>query len=271
MNFRNPIRSLAVIAVLMAAAVPVVSQSVALAPAQIVQTFKPGTPFELQLTTNNTGTETVEMSVEISDFWYDQKSDKTFPPPGTSPHSAANWIQFVPERFEVAPGASQKMKAIVTPPADARGGYYAVLFVSSAPKLSDEKTKEGGAVFTRMRLGCLVMLEADGSQEYKVVVGEPTIDPPTAAGSLVAHIPIANDSNTHIFPQPKLTVLDANRKIVAKAESDSKRFLPGQKFSMDLKWDGELKPGKYSGVLTIPYGRDRVETKVIPFSVAAQQ
>src|SRR3569832_907151 len=224
MNFHNPIRTLAAVAVLMAAAVPALAQSVALAPAQIVQTFKPGTPFELQLTTNNTGPATVQMSVEISDFWYDAKSAKTFPPPG----------------------ASQKMKAIVTAPADARGGYYAVLFVSSAPKLSDEKTKDGGAVFTRMRLGCLVMLEADGAQEYKVIVGDPTIDPPTASSSLVAHIPIANDSNTHIFPQPKLTVLDANRKIVAKAESDSKRFLPGQKFLLDLMWDGELKPGTYS-------------------------
>jgi hypothetical protein len=270
MIIRNSIRTVCASAILMVAALPAFSQSVALAPAQVVQTFKPGVPFELQLTTNNTGPEPVQMSVEISDFWYDAKSDKTFPPPGTAPHSASNWIQFVPERFEVAAGASQKMKAIVTPPADARGGYYAVLFVSSAPKLSDEKTKEGGAVFTRMRLGCLVMLEAEGSQDYKVEIGEPTIYPPTATSSLIAHIPISNDSNTHIFPQPRLTVLDANRKIVAKADSDSKRFLPGQKFSMDLKWDGELKPGKYSGVLTIPYGRDKVETKVVPFSVSAQ-
>jgi hypothetical protein len=255
---------------LLATSVPVFSQSIAIAPAQVVQTFKPGVPFEIQLSTNNTGTTAVQMGVEISDFWYDQNSDKTFPPPGTSPHSAANWIQFVPEHFEVTPGSAQKMKAIITPPADAHGGYYAVLFVSSTPKLTDDKTEDGGAVFTRMRLGCLVMLEAEKTQEYKVEFGDLKVEAPTATEPLRIHIPVANDSNTHIFPQARLTVLDANRKIVGKAEGDPKRFLPGQKFTMDLKWSGELKPGKYSGIVTITYGRDKVETRAVSFAVAGE-
>jgi hypothetical protein len=270
MNLDILTRKLIVVALLVVASVPALAQSIAIAPAQIVQTFKPGVPFEVTLSTNNTGAAPVQMSVEITDFWYDQKSDKTFPPSGSSPHSAANWIQFVPERFEVAPGASQKMKAIITPPEDARGGYYAVLFVSSAPKLSDDKTESGGAVFTRMRLGCLVMLEAEKTQDYKVEFGEMKVDAPTATEPLVVHIPIANNSNTHIFPQPRITVLDADRKMVGKAEADSKRFLPGQKYTMDLKWSGDLKPGNYSGVVTVTYGRDKVETRVVPFTVAAQ-
>lgn len=269
MNFHTPIRTVAA-ALLLAASIPALAQSIAIAPAQVVQTFKPGVPFEIELSTNNSGTQPVQMSVEISDFWYDQKSDKTFPPSGTSPHSAANWIQFVPEHFEVAPGSAQKMKAIVTPPEDARGGYYAVLFVSSAPKLTDEKTEQGGAVFTRMRLGCLVMLEAEKTQDYKVEFGDMKLEPPTATEPLTVHIPISNNSNTHIFPQPRLTVLDANRKLVGKADGDSKRFLPGQKFTMDLKWSGELAPGNYSGVVSVTYGKDKVETRVVPFTVAAQ-
>jgi hypothetical protein len=141
--------------------------------------------------------------------------------------------------------------------------------VSSAPKLSDDKTEAGGAVFTRMRLGCLVMLEAEKTQDYKVEFGEMKIDAPTATEPLTVHIPIANGSNTHIFPQPRITVLNAEKKMVGKAEGDSKRFLPGQKFTMDLKWSGDLKPGDYSSVVTVTYGRDKVETRVLPFTVAA--
>ena len=98
------------------------AQSLGLAPAQVIEKFKPGVPFEFELATVNNGSTSVSMHVQISDFWYNEKNEKVFAAPGTSPHSAANWIQFVPEQFEVAPHSTQKMRAIVTPPADARGG-----------------------------------------------------------------------------------------------------------------------------------------------------
>ena len=61
------------------------AQALGLAPAQVVQTFKPGVPFEIDLTTANNGDAPVEMSVEITDFWYNDKNEKIFNAPGTSP------------------------------------------------------------------------------------------------------------------------------------------------------------------------------------------
>src|SRR5215475_6657093 len=129
----------AALACLMAAGRQSHAQTLGLAPAQVVETFKPGVPFQFDLSTVNSGDTPVDMHVEITDFWYDEKNEKVFSSPGTSPRSAANWIQFVPDHFEVAAHGSQKMKAIITPPADARGGYYAVLFVQSKPQLSFPK------------------------------------------------------------------------------------------------------------------------------------
>src|SRR5499433_2819543 len=134
------------------------AQSLGLAPGEVREKFKPGMPFEISLATSNDGATPVEMSVEIADFWYNEKNEKVFPAPGTAPRSAANWIQFVPERFEVPAHGAQKMKAIVTPPSDAKGGYYATLFVMSKPQLAFDKTKDGRQVYTNMRLGCLVLL-----------------------------------------------------------------------------------------------------------------
>src|SRR5262249_25603447 len=131
------------------------AQSLALSPADVREKFKPGVPFEIALATSNSGDVPVEMSVQITDFWYNEKNEKIFSEPGTSPRSAANWIQFVPEHFSVAPGASQKLRAIVTPPKDATGGYYATLFVLSKPQLafSGSQTKDGKQVYTNMRVG----------------------------------------------------------------------------------------------------------------------
>jgi len=246
------------------------AQSLGLAPAQVVEKFKPGVPFEFELTTANSGDSAVEMNVEITDFWYNDKNEKTFGAPGTSPRSAANWIQFVPEHFEVGAHKSQKMRAIVTPPSDAKGGYYAVLFVKSKPQLSFDKTKDGKSVFTNMRIGCLVLLSAEKSEQYKIAVSDLKLTPPTENHGLQLDFMIDNQSNTHVFPQPRLAILDANHKLVGKAEAEMKRYLPGQKDAMHVNWSGALNPGNYTAVLTIAYGEDLIDTETMPLVINAQ-
>ena len=269
MKFRNLTLYSLLVPVLTVWAVPSRAQSLGLAPAQIVQKFKPGVPFEFELSTVNNGDTAVEMNVEITDFWYNEKNEKVFSSPGTSPRSAANWIQFVPEHFEVAAHGTQKMKAIVTPPADADGGYYAVLFVESKPQLSFDKTKDGKAVFTNMRLGCLVLLETEKTAQYKIQLSNLKLIPPSGNQGLNLSFDLLNSGNTHVFPLARLAILDSQKKLVAKAESDAKRFLPGQRDSMHVDWTGDLPTGQYTAVLTVAYGDDRIETEVLPVKVAA--
>jgi len=179
-----------------AGCLPARAQSLGLAPAQVVEKFKPGVPFEFDLSTVNTGETPVDMSVEITDFWYDEKNEKVFSSPGTSPRSAANWIQFVPDRFEVGAHGTQKMKAIVTPPADAKGGYYAVLFVQSKPQLSFPKN-DGKGVFTSMRIGCLVLLRAESTEEYKVELSDVKVTPPADTHGLTVDFNLKNSTATY--------------------------------------------------------------------------
>lgn len=245
------------------------AQSLAMAPAQIIDTFKPGVPLQRDLTVENDGNDAVELHVQITDFWFNDKNEKTFNPPGTSPRSAANWIQFVPEKFVVPAHGSQKMRAIITPPVGASGGYYAVLFVESRPVPSNEKTKEGKAVFTNLRLGCLVLLTAEGTAQYKVKLDGLKLTPPSGDHPLALSFDLENGGNTHIFPVARLAILDAQHKLVAKAETEPRRFLPGQKQAMQIGWSGVLPPGQYDAVLSLVYAENRVETRQAPFTVGA--
>lgn len=251
--------------------VSAIAQSLALAPGEVRQKFKPGVPFELELATSNQSATAAELSVQITDLWYDEKTnEKLFSDPGTSPRSAANWIQFVPDHFEIGSHGTQKLRAIITPPADAKGGYYATLFVKSTPQLAFDHTKDGKQVYTAMRLGCLVMLSAENTEEFKVEISNVKVTPPSANGGLDLSFDLLNGSNTHIFPVARVAVLDGNRKMVAKAESKEKRYLPGQKNSMNVSWAGSLPAGNYTAVLTVTYGEDHIETQAVPFTVAAQ-
>jgi hypothetical protein len=247
-----------------------VAQSLGLAPAQVVQKFKPGVPFQFELSTANEGNDAVEMHVQITDFWYNEKNEKVFSSPGSGLRSAANWIQFVPEQFAVPAHGRQKMKAIVSPPSDARGGYYAVLFVESKPQPSFNKSNEAKTVFTNIRIGCLVLLSAENTEEFKIELNNMKLTPPTGSQSLEVNFDLLNESNTHVFSLARLAVLNTDRKLVAKAESEMKRFLPGQKDSMHVSWPGSLPVGHYDAVLSVAYGEDRVETQEIPFDITAQ-
>ena len=244
----------------------VAAQTLGLAPGEVREKFKPGVPFEIDLATSNDGSSPAEMSVEIADFWYNEKNEKIFPAPGTAPRSAANWIQFVPERFEVPAHGAQKMKAIVTPPSDAKGGYYAVLFVQSKPQLSFTK-ENGQGVFTNMRLGCLVLLEAEKTEDFKIELSNVKVVPPSSAHPLDLGFELLNAGNTHVFPVARVAVLNAEKKLVAKGQTEEKRFLPGQKDSMHVTWTGTLPVGNYTAVLTVTYGENQVATQQMDFKV----
>lgn len=244
------------------------AQSVGLAPSQIVETFKPGTPFEYELNVQNYGSTPVQLSVQVTDLWYDKNGEKTFTTPGTSPRTAANWVQFVPETFLVKPGGTQKMKAIITPPTAANdGGYYATLFVVSQPVLTNKVTREGGAVYTNMRLGCLVLLTAKGTEKYNVTVSDVKLTPPTSSTDLKIDFAVDNQSNVHVFPRARLAILDSQHKLMGKTQSEEKRFLPGQKGTMSVSWGEKMPAGNYTAVLTVVYADTHVETRTLPFEV----
>ena len=244
------------------------AQSLALAPAEVRATFEGGQPLRFDVTVSNEGNTPAVMRSSVMDLWYNEKGEKVFGVPGSQPRSAADWIEFVPRDFTVPPQSSGKVSVVVTPPVEASGGYYAVLFVESKPELAQAATPESRAVYASMRLGVLVLLSAAGSETYGIEVGEPQFTPPTASQDLTLQLPLVNKSNTHIFPQPKLAILSTRaRRLVARTEGEAKRFFPDQKDTLGLKWNGSLPPGDYLAIVTVVYGRDQVYTRELPFTM----
>ena len=121
-----------------------------------------------------------------------------------------------------------------------------------------------------MRIGCLVLLNAEHTEDQRIELSDLKLAAPTENQNLDLSFNVVNSGNTHVFPLPRLAVLDPQHKLVAKAEGDAKRFLPGQKDSMHVSWAGTLPAGEYSAVLTLAYGEDKIETRQVPFHVPGQ-
>jgi P pilus assembly chaperone PapD len=243
------------------------AQSFAMAPAEIDETFKPGQPFTFRISVSNDGNQSAALRVTVTDFWYNEKNQKTFGTAGTSPRSAANWMEAVPAVVSLPPNGTQQLRIMVTPPANASGGYYATVFVESTPELVKSPDGGGRGVFANFRLGALVLLAAENTQKYSAEITDIKVTPPVGNTNLQVDFTFNNTGNTHVFPRPTLTIVNQARKLVGKAEGDPERSLPGQKSPMSFTWPGKLDPGHYEGLLTVVYGKGKIFTQTVPIDV----
>ncbi len=270
MSWKNIIRGLVIptaLAALLCAPASAESKF-GLAPAMVVQQFKPGVPFEFDLYVSNGFSTPVLMKSSVQDFWYNDKNEKVFGAPGTLPRSASNWVQFVPPQITVPGEGSGKIKVIITPPADAVGGYYCILFLESKPELTQNVTKDNRAIYTNFRMGSLVMLSAESTEKYKVDVTNPAFVAPAKDHPLSLEFDVQNQGNSHIFPHTEVAILDSNKQLVARTVGDFKRLLPNQKDRFKVSWGGELPPGDYDTILTLVYGDGKIYTQEFAFKVA---
>jgi hypothetical protein len=246
---------------------PAAGQSLGLTPAEIRATFKPQQVLQFDLSVSNDSDTPVAMRGSVMDLWFDPTTNlKTFGTPGTLPRSAANWITFVPPTFTVPAHGTGKVKVMVTPPAQASGGSYAVLFVESKPELV-QASAEAKPIYTNLRLGALMLLSAAGSEDYRVAITDTRLTPPTANRNLELTFALDNLSNVHVFPESHLTIMNARKQVVARADGEIRRFFPGQKDSLKLTWAGELPAGDYVAVLTVSYGDNKVYTQTLPLQI----
>jgi hypothetical protein len=265
-------RIAAIGALVVAHAASVRAQSLGLAPADIRAAFKPGQIIQFDLSVSNDGDTPVSMRTSVMDLWYDElTNEKIFGVPGTLPRSAANWVTFVPPTFTAPAHGTGKVHVTITPPPDATGGAYAVLFVESKPEPAATRAPDGRAMFANVRLGALALLTAEGTDEYQLDVTDTKLTPPGPSENLSLDLQLANKGNVHVFPQPRLTILNASKQVMGRAEGEPKRLLPGQRGSVGVSWAGSLPSGDYTAVVTLTYGKDKIYTRELPLHVAESQ
>jgi hypothetical protein len=244
------------------------AQSLGLTPAEVRASFKPRQVVQFDLHVSNDSDTAIPMRASVMDLWFDPATnDKVFGTPGSLPHSASNWVTFVPPTFTLPPHGTGTVKVIVTPPAEAAGGSYAVLFVESKPELTPDRAPGGRPIYTNIRLGALILLAAEGTETFRIEVTDLALTPPSPQRGLELSFHLQNRGNTHLFPEARLVVLDANRQPVARSDGEAKRFFPGQKDQVRVTWSGTLPPGEYTAVLTVRYGKDQVYTEMLPLRV----
>lgn len=254
---------------------PQQKQSLGLTPAFVDANVKHGATYAQNFTIANQTTTRLRFRSSVSDYWYDEQNGRLLGRPGTLPRSASTWVQFTPAEIVIEPNSSAIVKAVISVPQGAAGGYYTVpLFEGEPVDVSTDETKQSTSATFAVRLGGLLMLAVEETSEYNVEVMSGKVSPPTASSELEMELDIRNRSNAHARLRGMFAILNANGKMVGRGRIEEKRYLPGQRDNLKAPWSGELPPGSYVAVITFTYDRAGLEPATLiyelPFEIKNQ-
>jgi hypothetical protein len=233
-------------------------------PASLEMTLERGKTAAQTILLFNQGKDEVTVNAYAWDWWYEKENPRKFAPPGTLPHSAAKWISFIPEKITIKPGKGANVTVVVSTPADASSGNYAVAWFEALPEANaNAKELRVGA-----RLGVLVLTEVKNATKPSVNIDQLNLSAPTATQPFKAEIKLTNTGDVHLFPKGTLVIMDKNRKLVGHVGFEKQRLLPGEDREVTVKYGGDLRPGEYQIILTIDYGEAGATVKTANLTVS---
>jgi len=237
-------------------------------PAILDLVMRPGQTAVQEFQLGNDTSARVKIRAYAWDWWMTEKNDKVFGPPGSSPQrSMAGWVSFDPAEVTVEPNSVANIKLFLSVPKDASAGYYSVAFFESVSSELPPPTAGQPRISIVSRLGVLTMVAIDGTEHYQVEVERSEVTPPTEGSELKYSLALKNRSNVHLMVQGVLAIFTPDHRLVGKTRIQPQRFLPGQNDVIKIPYAGALRPGQYTAVATLIYGRDQSLVEEKSFTV----
>jgi hypothetical protein len=234
--------------------------SLGVSPASVDAKVKRGASYtETYTLSNNTATR-LRFRCSVSDYWYDVNNQRVTGRPGTLPRSASPWVQFSPAEVVVEPHGQATVRAVITVPQTAAGGYYTMpVFEATPVETAASDTSSSSGVTATASIGFrfrgLMMLTTEDAAEYNVEITAGSVRPPTASAPLALELDVRNLSTTHARVRGSFTLLDSSGATAGRGRIQEKRFMPGQRAAYGAEWTGELSAGRYTAVVTLSYDR----------------
>lgn len=227
-------------------------------PARIELSIPAGKQRGKAVTIDNTQSdEPLHLKIYMTDVIFLPDGTNDFPAAGTTEGSCANWVKLIPEEIDVPARKSVNVRINVSVPADAKGGYYGMLFFESSSTVTQ------GLNFN-FRVGGLVDVSVTNTEERKASIANIALNT-----SKQIEVAIFNDGNVLLRPKGKVKIFDARGKRVKQLDFNPQAWgvLPKstRKFYADL--DTPLAKGEYRIRVEVDYGTRYLLGAELPVNV----
>lgn len=246
--------------------------SIGVMPASVDAKVKRGASYTQTFTLSNNTETRLRFRCSVEDVWYDERNARVTGRPGTLPRSASMWVQFSPAEIVINGHSSASVKAIVSIPQTAEGGYYTVPVFEAMPADQPMESAAMALVSTatasiRIRFRGLMMFTTLDASEYNVEIMGGKISPPSQSSELEIQLDVRNRSTTHARVRGAFAILSMSGGLTGRGKIEEKRYLPGQRNNLGARWAGELAAGKYTCVITVSYDRTGMEPATLVYEL----
>lgn len=241
--------------------IPAAQAQVMIEQGKVVIRANPGETIVNTLPVHNTSEQdAITLRAYWEDFMYIEPftGDKEFTPAGTSDRSASRWINFSPQQFTLDPRGSKLISYSIQVPADAKGGYYGVLFFEEGGGTA--QTRVGVSVVTR--IGALFFIETTNST-YKGQLENLEFSGKEFKGDF------ANLGDVVLIPDSTYYILDKEGLVAERGEMPKFYLAPGKKTAAKFTAAEKLSAGDYTAVLTFDFGGGENYTYEFDFTKSA--
>jgi hypothetical protein len=238
---------------------PVWAFGFSIEPARVEVSVPAGKRRGKTLTVKNARTDQpVHLNMYIRDVRYQPDGTNDFPDPGTTPWSAASWVQVTPMELDIPPQSSRDVRISVTAPPDAAGGHYAVVFFESLPTLQED------GISVNFRIGAVVEAVVPGTEQRAMRLTNLVLEAPaTLQASLF------NDGNFLVRPKGTVKIFDAAGRRVHQEPFNRSGVgvLPNSARTVSHQLEAEIPPGRYRITAEIDYGTRSLLVGELPVNV----
>lgn len=217
-----------------------------------------------EITIENTSKETRKIQAYLEDWYYLPAADgtKAFVSLGTTPLSCARWISFSPQEFTLAPFSKQKLNYSIKVPADACGGYYAVLFFESIfGKLETQEKDLRAGVDIAIRIATLFYVEVEGAVNRSADIENLQVNS-VAGQPLSVQLDFRNSGNVDITCGGKFHVMDKQGMVYSRGEFKDIYTFPGDSAKLSAISKEKIPPGEYDLIMTLDLGKASEEAEL---------
>ena len=216
--------------------------------------LSPGEVYTGEIVAENPEDTEVKVKIYLEDWIYKDggTGEKIFTPMGSTPLSAAQWINFSPSEEVLKPFGRVTVHYTITVPLDAEGGYYAALFFETL--LGTTANEEGAIVNVAGRIGSLFFINAKGTVERSGRIGSVDIRKPEGNKPLEITTRFQNTGNVDISLGGNFLVMDTEGKVQARGDLNKIYTFPGSIETGKTQWVGRLSNGGYDVLLTYDLG-----------------
>jgi len=226
--------------------------------------IKPGQKYFGELFVENPTAEGRSMIVYLEDWYYLPENDgsKEFVPAGSRQNSCTNWMNFSPAELRIPAFGKQRISYSIDVPAGASGGYYtAMFFETSVAKLSENVSSDerGAGIDLKVRIATLFYVEAEGTVNTQVDIGNLSVEKDFSTGGLVLGVDFENRGNVDVTAGGDFYIIDGQGMIFARGELNDLYTFPGDQAQISGRWKDSVPSGRYDLVINLDLDRSKGE------------